>query len=259
MLKVNTGAAVLGLGYIIGLKYAFIICLGSLAVWWLIVPGMAILFPTDILNQWDPNITTAVGDMSAEQIFTSYGKSIGIGGIAMAGVIGIIKSWGIIKSAVGLAAKEMRGGSSASRDQLRTQRDLSFKIIAIGSVVTILLTLAFFYFGVMDGNIIHALVAIVLVAVIAFLFTTVAANAIAIVVDRALPAGIGLVALALAHDNLDAIVAHVERLSGPLDAVTEHRHGLALEHLLRLLERKLLAGRDFFCHLAEFDLHDVPS
>ena len=109
--KVNTGAAVLGLGYIVGLKYAFIICLGSLAVWWIIVPGLALLFPTDILNQWDPSITTAVGDMSPEQIFKAYGKSIGIGGIAMAGVIGIIKSWGIIKSAVSLAGKEMKGSA----------------------------------------------------------------------------------------------------------------------------------------------------
>ena len=135
--KVNTGAAVLGLGYIIGLKYAFIICLGSLAVWWIIVPGMALLFPNEVLNMWDPSITTAVGDMTPEAIFKAYGKSIGIGGIAMAGVIGIVKSWGIIKSAVSLATKEMKGGSSVSRDQLRTQRDISFKIIAIGSAITL--------------------------------------------------------------------------------------------------------------------------
>ena len=105
--KINTGAAVLGLGYIIGFKYALIITLGSLSVWWLIVPGMALLFGGDVLNQWDPSITTAVGDMSPEQIFKAYGKSIGIGGIAMAGIIGIIKSWGIIKGAVGLAAKRI--------------------------------------------------------------------------------------------------------------------------------------------------------
>ena len=98
--KINTGAAVLGLGYIIGFKYALIITLGSLSVWWLIVPGMALIFGSDVLNQWDPTITTAVGDMSPEQIFKAYGKSIGIGGIAMAGVIGIIKSWGIIKQSV---------------------------------------------------------------------------------------------------------------------------------------------------------------
>ncbi|MBO5539033.1 MAG: oligopeptide transporter, OPT family [Prevotella sp.] len=179
--KVNTGAAVLGLGYIIGFRYALIICLGSLAVWWLIVPGMALLFGDQVLNLWDPSITKTVGEMSPEEIFRSYGKSIGIGGIAMAGIIGIIKSWGIIKSAVGLAAQEMKGTKSAEGDMPRTARDLSFRFIGIASVVTILLTFLFFWFGVMDGNMLFALVAIVLVAVIAFLFTTVAANAIAIV------------------------------------------------------------------------------
>ncbi|MBQ9637761.1 MAG: oligopeptide transporter, OPT family [Prevotella sp.] len=201
--KVNTGAAVLGLGYIIGFKYALIICLGSLSVWWLIVPGLALLFPDTVLNQWDPSITQTVSEMSPEAIFKAYGKSIGIGGIAMAGIIGIIKSWGIIKSAVGLAAQEMKGeesrsverkgiseNSSATDGNLtshstlhtpRTNQDLSFKFIAIASIVTILVTFLFFWFGVMDGNMFFALVAIVLVTVIAFLFTTVAANAIAIV------------------------------------------------------------------------------
>ena len=179
--KVNTGAAVLGLGYIVGLKYAFIICLGSLAVWWLIVPGMALLFGDSLLNTWDPTITKTVGEMSPEEIFRSYGKSIGIGGIAMAGIIGIIKSWGIIKSAISLAANEMKAGGATDKKQIRTASDLSFRFIAIASVVTIIAIFLFFWFGLMDGNLLFALVAIVLVAVIAFLFTTVAANAIAIV------------------------------------------------------------------------------
>ena len=179
--KINTGAAVLGLGYIIGFKYALIICLGSAAVWWLVVPGMALVFGTDVLNQWDPSITMAVGDMSPEQIFKAYGKSIGIGAIAMAGIIGIIKSWGIIKGAVSLAAREMKGGSNNAAELKRTERDLPFRFIAIASIATILITFLFFWFGVMDGNMLQALVGIVLVAVIAFLFTTVAANAIAIV------------------------------------------------------------------------------
>src|SRR5574344_398587 len=179
--KVNTGAAVLGLGYIVGLKYAFIICLGSVAVWWLIVPGMSMIFHDQILNLWDPSIHQTVGSMSPEMIFKAYGKSIGIGGIAMAGIIGIIKSWGIIKSAVGLAAKEMKGKTDVNKEQLRTRRDISFKIIAVGSIVTILITFIFFLTGVMGGNILFAVVGILLVTVIAFLFTTVAANAIAIV------------------------------------------------------------------------------
>lgn len=179
--KVNVGAAVLGLGYIVGLKYAAIICFGSLAVWWLIIPGMSIFWGDAVLNQWNPEITQTVGQMSAEQIFTYYAKSIGIGGIAMAGIIGIIKSWGIIKSAVGLAAKEMGGKSKAEANVIRTQRDLSMKFIAIGSLITLVLVFLFFYFDVMQGNLLHTVVAILLVAGIAFLFTTVAANAIAIV------------------------------------------------------------------------------
>ena len=179
--KINTGAAVLGLGYIIGLRYAFIICLGSFAVWWLIVPGMSLLFGDQVLNAWNPSITQTVGEMSAEQIFTSYAKSIGIGGIAMAGLIGIVRSWGIIKGAVSLAAKEMRGKSAETVEVERTGRDISFRIIAVGSIVTLIITFIFFWTGVMGGNLLFAIIGILLVAVIAFLFTTVAANAIAIV------------------------------------------------------------------------------
>ena len=179
--KVNIGAAVLGLGYIVGLKYAAIICFGSLAVWWIIIPGMSLIWGDAVLNQWNPEITQTVGQMSAEDIFTYYAKSIGIGGIAMAGIIGIIKSWGIIKSAVGLAAKEMGGKQKVDKHVLRTQRDLSMKFIAIGSIITLILVFLFFYFDVMQGNLLHTCVAILLVAGIAFLFTTVAANAIAIV------------------------------------------------------------------------------
>ncbi len=179
--KVNTGAAVLGLGYIVGLKYASIICAGSLAVWGIIIPGMSLLWGDSVLNQWNPEITTTVASMSPEEIFKYYAKSIGIGGIAMAGIIGIIKSWGIIKSAVGLAAKEMGGKADVEAGVKRTQRDISMKIIAIGSIITLLLVVLFFYFDVMQGNLTHTVVAILLVAGIAFLFTTVAANAIAIV------------------------------------------------------------------------------
>lgn len=179
--KVNTGAAVLGLGYIVGLKYAAIICFGSLFVWWILIPGLSLICGDMTLNQWNPEINQTVASMSPEQIFNYYAKSIGIGGIAMAGILGIIKSWGIIKSAIGLASKELKGKSNADVQTIRTQRDLSMKFIAIGSIVTLILVLAFFYFGVMQGDLLHTIVAILLVAGISFLFTTVAANAIAIV------------------------------------------------------------------------------
>lgn len=174
MFSVNTSAALLGMGYIVGLKYAAIICAGSVAVWWVIVPGLALIFP-----ETEVAAGVAAANASPEQIF-GYAKSIGIGGIAMAGIIGVIKSWGVIKSAFGLVGKIFKGGA-AEEQTVRTQKDLSMKIIAIGSLLTIVITTLFFYFGVMGGNLLFTVVGILIVAVISFLFTTVAANAIAIV------------------------------------------------------------------------------
>ena len=202
--KVNTGAAVLGLGYIVGLKYALYICFGSLAVWWLIVPGMSVIFHDQVLNMWDPSITQAVGAMSPEEIFKAYARSIGIGGIAMAGIIGIIRSWGIIRDAIGLAARELKGKGGSLDEVKRTQRDISFKIIAIGSIVVLLLTFVFFLTGVMQGNLLFAVVGILLVAIIAFLFTTVAANAIAIVGSNPV-SGMTLMTLILASVVMVAV------------------------------------------------------
>ena len=185
--KVNTGAAVLGLGYIVGLKYSAIICAGSFLVWLIIIPLMSALFGSEVLTFGNAAITQTVGEMSAEDIFANYARHIGIGGIATAGVIGIIKSWGIIKGAVSLAANELKGQAgtsaaegSASRQERRTQRDLSMKVIAVGIFATLVVTYLFFHFGVLD-NWYYALIGLLIVGVIAFLFTTVAANAIAIV------------------------------------------------------------------------------
>lgn len=181
VMKVNTGAAVLGLGYIIGLKYSLIICAGSFLVWLIIIPVMSAVFSTDVLTLGNDAITATVGSMSAEEIFTTYARHIGIGGIATAGVIGIIKSWGIIKGAVGLAVKEMNNKGEANMERVpRTQRDIPMRIISIGVVATLLITLLFFQFGLLH-NPFYAVIGLLLVAVIAFLFTTVAANAIAIV------------------------------------------------------------------------------
>lgn len=181
--RVNTGAAVLGLGYIVGLKYSTIICAGSLLVWFGIIPLMGAVFPDTVLTLGNEAITMPVGQMSPDLIFTTYARHIGIGGIAMAGVIGIIRSWGVIKGAVGLASREMTGKKSAEqveKSTKRTERDLSMKFIAIASIVALAATFLFFYLGVIH-NLLQAVIAFVVVAVIAFLFTTVAANAIAIV------------------------------------------------------------------------------
>ena len=180
LFKINVGSAVLGLGFIVGLKYAFIICCGSMLVWFGIVPLMNIFFGNEVIDLMGTGITQTISQLSPEQIFRDYGRHIGIGGIATAGVIGIIRSSGIIKKAFGMAAKEFKGGAESATATVRTQKDLPMKIVAIGILIALIATFIFFYFGVVN-NLFHAVIAILVVGIIAFLFTTVAANAIAIV------------------------------------------------------------------------------
>ncbi len=167
LFKVNTGAAVLGLGYIIGLRYAFIIFAGSAFIWWIIVP---------LFGAYGADMAS----MPADDIFKNYARYIGIGGIAMSGILGIIKSWGVIKSAAGLAGKAFGGNSEDESKIERTQRDIPMKILVFALAAALLVTFVFFYLGVIN-NLMQTIVAFVVVVVIAFLFTTVAANAIAIV------------------------------------------------------------------------------
>ena len=195
LLKVNTSAAVLGLGYIIGLKYAFVICCGSLLVWLVIIPLMNLIWGGQVIDLMHTGVTMTIGEMSPDQIFKDYARHIGIGGIATAGIIGIIKSFGVIKSAVGLAVWEFTGGSpsgtasqsetkglSDTDDQTpRTEQDIPMKTIVFGIVIALLAIFAFFAFGGVVNNIWQAVVGLLIVGIISFLFTTVAANAIAIV------------------------------------------------------------------------------
>ncbi len=182
VLKLNTGAAVLGLGYIVGLKYAFIICCGSFLVWLVIIPLMNLIWGGQVIDLMHSGIPQTIGDMSADQIFKEYARHIGIGGIATAGIIGIIKSFGVIKSAVGLAASEFTkkpGATTASTE--RTDEDMPMKTVVFGIVIALLAIFAFFALGGVVNNIWQAIVGVLIVGIISFLFTTVAANAIAIV------------------------------------------------------------------------------
>ena len=196
--KVNTSAAVLGMGYIIGLKYAAIICFGSMMIWWVFVPGIALFWPDQVVKDG-----IVASQASPEDIFF-YARSIGIGGIAMAGIIGIIKSWSVIKGAFSLAGRIFKGGTKDEENVPRTQRDLPMKIIAMGSLLTIVLVTLLFYFDVMGGNLLFTIVGILLVASIAFLFTTVAANAIAIVGSNPV-SGMTLMTLILASVIMVAV------------------------------------------------------
>jgi len=177
--KINIGAAVMGLGYIIGLKYAAIICAGSFVSWYVLIPIVSFI-GGGLTAPLGANVTLLIKDMSAENIFSNYVRHIGIGGIAMAGIIGIIRSSGIIKSAVGLAAKEIFGGKNIEGETERTQRDLPMSFIVLGILITSILILLFFNFVVVD-SFFQAVIGILIVIIVSFLFTTVAATAIAIV------------------------------------------------------------------------------
>lgn len=164
----NTGAALLGLGYIVGLRYSFVIFAGSAFVWWVMIPLLGAVGSDELVA------------MSPDKIFADKARLVGIGGIAMAGIIGIIKSWGIIAQAAGLAVREFKGGSVDVKKQVRWQLDISMKHVVFYIAIALIVVLLFFWLGVLH-NFWQALVAWVVVTVIAFLFTTVAANAIAIV------------------------------------------------------------------------------
>ena len=182
VLKLNTGAAVLGLGYIIGLKYAFVICCGSFLVWLVIIPLMNLIWGGSVIDLMHSGIAQTISSMSADEIFKGYARHIGIGGIATAGIIGIIKSVGVIKSAVGLAVGEFskKGGAQTAAPE-RTQEDIPMKNVVWGIAIALIAIFAFFAFGGVVNNIWQALLALAIVTLISFLFTTVAANAIAIV------------------------------------------------------------------------------
>ena len=185
----NTSAAVLGLGYIIGLKYAMIITAGSCLVWFVIVPVVGSLAeavdPAAMISLLGVTRADILADpqsiFTAENLFAFIGKPIGIGGIAMAGIIGIIRQSKIIRQAVGLAVSEFGGGKGSAEIAERTQRDLSMKRILTILIATLVSVFVFFHFGLLGGDWTQSLTAILIVFVIAFLFTTVAANAIAIV------------------------------------------------------------------------------
>ena len=214
--SINTSAALLGMGYIVGLKYALIMCAGSMLVWWIVVPCIALIWPD--LQVADGIVASAA---MPQQIF-QYAKSIGIGGIAMAGIIGVWNSRGVIIGSVGLIKQAFGGneelrmkneeslGDNGSHQAAaaiateRTQRDISMKVIALGLIIALLVTTLFFYLDVMHGSLLFTIVALLIVFIIAFLFTTVAANAIAIVGSNPV-SGMTLMTLILASLVMAAV------------------------------------------------------
>ncbi|RPJ52882.1 MAG: oligopeptide transporter, OPT family, partial [Acidobacteria bacterium] len=181
----NTSAAVLGLGYIMGIHYAAIIMAGSMLSFFVLIP----LF--GYLGSYIPNEITAgagpIGAMSAEDIFVQYVRPIGIGTIFAAGVISILKMSPVIVQAIGQAVRELvrlAGGKSTVAEETRTERSLPMAGILIGVAVTALAILLYFRFSVLAGEpsaTYLAIVAVLMTLVVAFLFASVSAWAIAMI------------------------------------------------------------------------------
>ena len=210
--RLNTSAAVVGLGYVIGLKYSTIIVAGSFLSYFVFVP-LIYYFGNELTVTIGSGVTLLVKDMTAEQIFRNYVRHIGIGAIAMAGFIGIVRSSKVIRFAFSLAVKEIFGGKTVEDSVLRTQRDLAMRIIVIGTIATALAIFIFFLFGVVS-NLIHALIGLLIVMIMSFLFTTVAANAIAITGNNPV-SGMTLMTLVLSSIILVSV-----GLSGPTGMVS---------------------------------------
>ncbi len=184
---INTGAAVMGLGYIVGLRYAMIIACGSFLSWLVIIPIINYLGSYATVAIPPAEGTNLIASMSAHQIFTTYVRSIGIGAIFAAGLIGIIKSSPIIVQAFTKGFREIfasRKQHEGEQQVERTQRDIPMSVVILGLLGIIVAAWLFFRFVILAGQANPtqiAFVAIGVVAIISFLFTTVAARAIAIV------------------------------------------------------------------------------
>lgn len=177
VLKFNVSALIFSFGYLVGLRFAVIITVGSLLSWLVFIP---------LVNEIGALTATAGGGvnpfaaMSAEDIFAAYVRPIGIGAIAMAGIIGIIKSSGVIGNAFKLAVTKKNPGEIVQTDSKRTQRDLKMSFVMLFLFLTLIAIFIFLLLG-LKITLIQAVVALLTITVISFLFTTVAANAIAIV------------------------------------------------------------------------------
>jgi len=178
--KLNVSAMVFGLGYIVGLKYSAIIAAGSFLSWFVLIP-LFYEIGQHLTTPLGATATKLISDMSAEEIFRAYVRQIGIGGIAMAGIVGILRSSKIIGGAFKLAYSEIFHHKTGDLEStVRWQTDIKMNFIVMLVLLTALMLFVFFYAGVVF-NFTHAIVGLMIVVIISFLFTTVAANAIAIV------------------------------------------------------------------------------
>jgi len=180
----NTSAAVLGLGYIIGVRYSSIICAGSFLSYFVLVP---------LVGWLGANVPGVVGggsapiaQLGAEDLFFDYVRFIGIGGIFMAGILSIVKMSPVMVQAMGKAFTEIRKMVSGGlrTEGRRTDSDIPMGLVAVLLAVVALFTWLFFRFSVLASHPDAARLAtfaLILTLVVSFLFAAVSAWAIAMI------------------------------------------------------------------------------
>ncbi len=178
VLKIDALSAFLGLGYVIGLRYNAVIVAGGLLTHLAFIP--IVWFIGQYLTGPVYPGTVPIKEMSEVMIFSKYVRNIGIGAIFMAGILGIVKSMPVMVRSLSVGFKEIFRGKKGGpvREVERTDRDLKMSTILLGLLAT---TAGLFFYFLWISNVKYAIFGVVICFVLSFLFTTVAAYAIAIV------------------------------------------------------------------------------
>ena len=164
---------ILGLGYVMGLRSSMILCAGGVLSNFVLVP--LIWF---IGSHMDASVYPAaipVAKMSAVDIYRNYVRFIGVGAIATAGIVGIVKSLRIVAGSFAIALRTFRHGEAAQTE--RTDRDLPVSFVLLGVVLGAIGVAAFFGYFPVSWTVV--VVGLGLTLLFSFFFTSVAANAIA--------------------------------------------------------------------------------
>jgi putative OPT family oligopeptide transporter len=188
----NTSAAILGLGYIIGVRYTAIIFAGSMLSWFVLVPLFAHLAPAAGAAASGAGAAAgaagaAAVSATAEEIFYGNVRYIGIGAIFVAGLVGILKLSPVIVQAMRSGMKELalsRKAHAGEHSTSRTDRDIPMSIVSILFIVTIALLWVYFRFGVLRGEAAAtslSFIALAVTVIISFLFASVSARAVAMI------------------------------------------------------------------------------
>lgn len=173
---VDTDAALLGLGYFTGLRYAAIIAAGSFFSWFVCIPILYFLAPEHVMMIGGKEIL--LGDAPIRKVFLDYVRHIGIGMLAMAGIIGLISMSKVVANVVKQALSDIFSSKKVEVNVLRTQRDIPTSWIGLGIILCTVLFALYFHFMYAE-TFVQTVVAFLIVLIMSFLLSVVGISSIA--------------------------------------------------------------------------------